>query len=77
MDIDIFANRLSPKYKILDSNEADSILLRFKCSRSNLPKIRMADPAVIALKANEGDILEITRASKTAGEAVYYRVVIR
>jgi DNA-directed RNA polymerase, subunit H (EC 2.7.7.6) len=37
----------------------------------------MADPAVIALKANEGDILEITRASKTAGEAVYYRVVIR
>ncbi|MGC8516455.1 MAG: DNA-directed RNA polymerase subunit H [Candidatus Acidifodinimicrobium sp.] len=77
MDIDIFNNRLSPKYKILDPNEADKILLRFKCSRSNLPKIKMTDPAVIALKANEGDILEITRASKSAGEAIYYRVVIR
>ncbi|MCW1294016.1 MAG: DNA-directed RNA polymerase subunit H [Candidatus Parvarchaeota archaeon] len=77
MDIDIFANQLSPRYRILDSNEADSLLERFKCSRENLPKIKTTDPAVIALKANEGDILEIRRQSKTAGEAIYYRVVIR
>lgn len=77
MDIDVFANQLSPIYRILDSNEADVILDRFKCQRGNLPKIKTSDPAVTALKAEEGDILEIRRQSKTAGEATYYRVVIR
>ena len=40
-------------------------------------KIKLSDPAVKQLGANENDVLEITRNSQTAGEHNYYRVVVK
>jgi DNA-directed RNA polymerase subunit H (RpoH/RPB5) len=45
-------------------------------SRGQLPKILKNDPMVQKIKAKVGDIIKITRNSKTAGESVYYRVVV-
>ncbi|HIE37170.1 TPA: DNA-directed RNA polymerase subunit H, partial [Candidatus Geothermarchaeota archaeon] len=41
-----------------------------------LPYIKRTDPVVRALGAKHGDIIKITRKSPTAGESVYYRLVI-
>ena len=77
MNIDVFRSRLSPKYRIMTVEEVDQLLAKFKISTRDLPKIKVTDPAVKQLGANDGDVLEITRNSKTAGEAKYYRFVVK
>ncbi len=77
MDLDVFSSRLSPKYRVLTPDEISALLEKFKISMRDLPKIKLTDPAVKQLNANEGDVLEITRDSATAGEAAYYRLVVK
>lgn len=77
MDIDIFKNRLSPQYKIMQKEEVDKLLEEYNVSLKDLPKIKSNDPAVKQLNANEGDVIEINRKSATAGEYNYYRVVVK
>ena len=77
MDIDVFTSRLSPKYRIMKIEEVDAVLSKFKVITRDLPKIKLTDPAVKKLNASEGDVLEITRNSKTAGETKYYRFVVK
>lgn len=77
LDLDVFSSRLSPKYKVLVKDEVDTILENFKVAIRDLPKIKFADPAVKQLNAKEGDVIEITRNSATAGEAKYYRLVVK
>ncbi|MCL5009813.1 MAG: DNA-directed RNA polymerase subunit H [Candidatus Parvarchaeota archaeon] len=77
MDLDVFSSRLSPKYRILAQEEVNDLLDRFKVSIRDIPKIKFIDPAVKQLNANEGDVIEITRNSTTAGEAKYYRLVVK
>lgn len=40
-----------------------------------MPRIPDSDPVVQVIGAKVGDLLEITRASKTAGTSLYYRIV--
>jgi DNA-directed RNA polymerase subunit H len=49
--------------------------MRYGIERSKLPKIRKIDPA-LPNGAKVGDVIRITRKSKTAGISLYYRVVI-
>lgn len=77
MDIDVFSSRLSPKYRVLETEEIDRLLKKFNIVTRDLPKIKSVDPAVKKLGAHEGDVVEITRNSKTAGEAKYYRFVVK
>ena len=77
MDLDVFVSRLSPNYRILTQEEVASLLDKFKGSKKDLPKIKLTDPAVKALKASEGDVIKITRKSPTAGESEYYRAVTK
>ncbi len=77
MDIDVFISRLSPKYRIMKEEEVEAILNKFKVVTRDLPKIKLTDPAVKKLNATEGNVLEITRDSKTAGDAKYYRFVVK
>ena len=66
-----------PKHEILSEKEVEKLLKRYKLeSKMQLPKILSTDPVVKAIGAKKGDVLKITRKSMTAGEAVYYRVVI-
>lgn len=69
-------NKLVPKHEILDEKEAERILNFYKVTRNELPRIKKNDPAIKDMNPKVGDIVKITRKSKTAGKAFYYRVVI-
>jgi len=76
MDFSPLEHVLSPKYEILDESEKKELLRRCRIKPYNLPKILSSDPAVKALGANIGDVLKVTRHSETAGESIYYRLVV-
>ncbi len=77
LSIDVFASNLSPKYRIMSDEEVAALLEKYRVMKRDLPKIKLNDPAIILLNAKEGDVIEITRKSQTAGEAKYYRVVVK
>ncbi len=77
MDIDVFNSRLSPQYRIMLKEELDQLLSKYNIVIKDLPKIKVNDPAVKLLDAKEGDVLEIKRNSKTAGQYNYYRLVVK
>ena len=64
---------LQPKHTKLKLSEAQEVLKKFNIALSQLPKIKLADPAVPE-GVNPGDIVKIERKD---GEfvRVYYRVV--
>lgn len=68
---------LVPKHRLLTNDEKGQILDRFKVKLKQLPKISIKDPVIRTIAdAKIGDIVEIKRSSVTAGEAIYYRVII-
>ena len=77
MDIDVFSNRLSPQYRIMQKEEVDKLLEKYNVSLKDLPKIKSNDPAVKQLCANEGEVIETKRKRATAGDYSYYRFVVK
>ena len=76
LDINISQHLLVPKHtKLTDSKKAD-LLKSHNIELRQLPKILKDDPALRGLNVKEGDVIKIERISKTAGESVYYRLVI-
>ena len=75
-EIDIFEHELVPKHRVLNIKETWELLKKYGIKSKQLPRILAKDPAVKAIDAKPGDIIEITRKSPTAGEAKYYRVVV-
>jgi DNA-directed RNA polymerase subunit H len=65
-----------PKHEILSKEEAKKIIRRYNATLEQLPYILSTDPVVVEIGAKPGDIIKITRKSETAGEAVYYRLVV-
>ena len=49
---------------------------RYGIEKEKLSKVMTVDPAIQEIGADAGDIVEITRNSETAGEFVFYRLVI-
>jgi len=72
----ILEHKTVPKHEILSKKEVEGLLNSYGISSENLPKINVDDPVAQVLKAKKGDVLKITRSSLTAGEALYYRIVI-
>ncbi len=67
---------LVPKHTKLSDAEKGKLLEGLSISTKELPKILKSDAAIVKLNAKESDIIKIERESKTAGKAVYYRVVV-
>lgn len=65
-----------PEHVLLDEDEVQEVLERYGIRKADLPKIGRLDPAVKQTDAEPGDVLKIVRQSRTAGEAVVYRLVI-
>ncbi|MBL7056559.1 DNA-directed RNA polymerase subunit H [Candidatus Woesearchaeota archaeon] len=67
---------LIPKHVKLSDVQKKKMLEEFNAAEQDLPKITKNDPAVLSLKAKPGEVIKITRNSMTAGESIFYRVVV-
>jgi len=76
-EYDILKHSLVPHHIILSEEEKNSLLQKYKIAPHQLPKIFSTDAAVKAVGAKVGDVLKITRKSPTAGETIYFRLVIK
>ncbi|MEX2724261.1 MAG: DNA-directed RNA polymerase subunit H [Candidatus Freyarchaeota archaeon] len=74
--LNIFDHYLVPKHEIAQPEEYEKILKKYNIKKEELPKIKVSDPAIKAIGGNVGDIVKITRDSKTAGKTVIFRYVI-
>lgn len=76
-EFDITKHDMVPKHDLLGEKERDEVMKKFGITLRQLPRIVDSDPMVKILNAKIGDVVKITRKSETAGEAEYYRVVIK
>ncbi len=75
-EIDIYQSKLVPKHELLTDDEKNELLKKLNVSAKQLPRIKKHDPAIKQLNAKKGNIIKVTRKSATAGQSIYYRVVI-
>lgn len=76
-EIDITKHNLVPKHELLNDTEKEEILKKYGINIKQLPRILITDSAIKLLNTKVGDVIKITRKSETAGETVYYRVVVK
>lgn len=69
-------HKMVPKHEIIYEEEVKNLLSQYAVEKEQLPKIRVSDPAAASIKAKAGDVMKITRESKTAGKTFFYRLVI-
>jgi DNA-directed RNA polymerase subunit H len=75
-EFDIFQSNLVPKHEILGGEEKAELLKNLNVSSKQLPRIKDDDPIVKVLDAKKGDVIKVTRKSLSAGEYLYYRLVV-
>jgi len=67
---------LVPKHLKLSDKEKNELFSLYNITQKEMPKIKKTDPAIRHLDVKEGDVIKIIRKSPTAGESIYYRVVV-
>ena len=73
----ILKHKMVPKVEIASDSAIEQLLKKYKMEgKEQLPKILASDIMVKAIGAKRGQVLKITRDSMTAGESVYYRLVV-
>jgi len=73
---DILNHELVPHHEVINDDEKQKILKKYKITPDQLPKIMDNDPVSLSIGAKPGQILKIIRKSHTAKEAVAYRLVV-
>jgi DNA-directed RNA polymerase subunit H len=74
--LDVSNHILVPKHEKCSETEKKALLKKYNITIADLPKISVNDAAIVDMDLSPGDVVKITRESATAGEAVFYRVVI-
>ena len=74
--VDIKKHVLIPKHAKLSEKEKEEVLKRYNASTDDFPRILKRDAALQGMNAKYGDMIKIVRRSSTAGETVFYRVVV-
>lgn len=72
----ISQHKLVPKQVVVSKEEAKTFLEKQNLTIAQLPKISRKDAALVDLEVSVGDVIKIARKSDTAGETVYFRVVV-
>ncbi len=70
------AHRDVPKHEIVPKDEVEGVLKKYNATFEQLPYILTTDPVILELQAKPGDLIQISRESRTAGSSVYYRLVV-
>lgn len=73
---DVTKHLLVPKHELVDEKEKQRLMETYEARIEDFPKILLTDPAIQHLSPKEGDIIKILRSSATAGDALFYRVVV-
>jgi len=76
-EFDIAKHSLVPRHELLDAKQKEDVMKSYGITLRQLPRMLETDPMAKVLQAKPGDVIRITRKSDTAGESVYYRVVIK
>tara|TARA_Y100000310_G_scaffold342431_1_gene445668 strand:+ start:56 stop:298 length:243 start_codon:yes stop_codon:yes gene_type:complete len=74
-DIDILKHVLVPQHVKLSEEEKQKVLDEHNVGLSQLPKIKLKDPALKDMGVEAGDMIKIIRKSPTNLETIFYRVV--
>lgn len=73
--LDVLNHQLVPKMEILSDSQKKKVLEEYSVTEDRLPKMKHTDPVAVALEAEVGDIIKITRKDPT-GKYFYYRLVV-
>jgi len=74
--VNVLDHHLLPKMKVISPEEKARLLSKYGIDETQLPKFYSNDPAVKALKAKLGDVVEINREDIT-GKYNFYRIVVK
>ena len=77
MGIDIQKHELVPKHTLLNEQEKEELLKQYGIALKQLPRILETDPVIKTINGKHGDVVKIMRKSSTAGQSVYYRVIVK
>ena len=75
-EIDIRKHVLVPRHAKLGERDKEALFSKYEISGPELPKILKEDAALEGFDVKPGDVIKIMRKSRTAGESVFYRVVV-
>ena len=75
-ELDIMSHKLVPFHEIIAEKEKTELMEKYNITPDQLPKILNTDPVSLSIGAQPGQIVKIIRKSRTAKEAVAYRLVI-
>lgn len=73
---DIMSHELVPQHMIISEEEKKELFKKYEITPDQLPKILDTDPASISIGAKPGQLIKVVRKSRTAKEAVAYRLVV-
>lgn len=74
--IDVRKHLLVPKHEKLSEKEKEEVLKEFNSRPEDFPRILKRDAVLQGINVKYGDVIRITRKSPTAGQMVFYRVVV-
>jgi DNA-directed RNA polymerase subunit H (RpoH/RPB5) len=74
---DQIEHELVPEHSKLSEKDAKDLMKKYSLTIREIPKILLTDPAIAHLDVKEGDVIKIKRNSRTAGETVFFRGVIK
>jgi DNA-directed RNA polymerase subunit H (RpoH/RPB5) len=74
---DQIEHELVPEHSKLSEKDAKDLMKKYSLTIREIPKILLTDPAIAHLDVKEGDVIKIKRSSRTAGETVFFRGVIK
>ncbi len=75
--LDVLSHEMVPDHQIMGGEEVADLLATYHISLEQLPKMYHDDPAVKAIGGDVGNVIRITRDSRTAGRAEAYRLVVK
>jgi len=73
--VDVSKHELVPDHTVLDEAAYEGILEEYNIKKTDLPKIKRTDPA-LPDDATVGDVIKVTRDSRTTDTAIVYRLVV-
>lgn len=76
LKFNVTKHELVPKHRILQEEEKGQLLKNLRIQESQLPWIYTYDPVIKYLGGKRGEVVEILRKSETAGESLYYRLIV-